>query len=43
MRQYQLDEISKGDIPRVREYLHEHAQASSLDGYLVGGFSRKTC
>ena len=30
MRQYQLDEISKGDIPRVREYLKGHAQASSL-------------
>ena len=31
MRQYQLDEISKSDIPRVREYLHEHAQASRLN------------
>jgi hypothetical protein len=30
MRQYQLDEISKSDIPRVRDYLHEHAQASRL-------------
>jgi hypothetical protein len=32
MRQYVLDEISKSDIPRVREYLHEHAQASRLEG-----------
>ena len=30
MRQYQLDEISKTDIPRVREYLHGHAQAARL-------------
>jgi hypothetical protein len=32
MRQYVLDEISRGDIPRVREYLNEHAVASSLEG-----------
>jgi hypothetical protein len=25
-----LDEIARGDIPRVREYLNEHATASSL-------------
>jgi len=31
MRQYQLDEISKRDIPRVRDYLHGHAVASSLE------------
>jgi hypothetical protein len=31
MRQYQLDEISKSDIPRVREYLHQHATASRLE------------
>lgn len=30
MRQYLLDEIARGDIPRVREYLKEHATASSL-------------
>jgi hypothetical protein len=30
MRQYQLDEIARGDIPRVREYLQKHATASSL-------------
>ena len=30
MRQYQLDEIARDDIPRVREYLHEHAQAARL-------------
>jgi hypothetical protein len=30
MRQYSLDEISKQDIPRLREYLNEHAQASRL-------------
>ena len=31
VRQYQLDEISKSDIPRVREYLNEHAQAARLE------------
>ena len=31
MRQYLLDEISKGDIPRVRGYLNEHATASRLN------------
>jgi hypothetical protein len=30
MRQYQLDEIARKDIPRVRQYLNEHAIASSL-------------
>ncbi len=30
MRQYQLDEIRKKDIPRIREYLEKHAQASGL-------------
>ena len=32
MRQYVLDEIARKDIPRVREYLHQHALAASLDG-----------
>jgi hypothetical protein len=32
MRQYMLDEIMRGDIPRVREYLNEHAIASGLEG-----------
>ena len=32
MRQYHLDEISRKDIPRLRDYLQEHALASSLDG-----------
>ena len=32
MRQYLLDEIARMDIPRVREYLQQHALASSLDG-----------
>ena len=32
MRQYHLDEISRNDIPRLRDYLQEHALASSLDG-----------
>lgn len=32
MRQYQLDEIRRADIPRVKDYLQDHAQASSLDG-----------
>jgi hypothetical protein len=31
MRQYLLDEISRGDIPRIRDYLNEHAIASSLE------------
>jgi hypothetical protein len=30
MRQYLLDEIARKDIPRVRQYLKEHALASSL-------------
>jgi hypothetical protein len=30
MRQYQLDEISRNDIPRVREYLNAHAEAARL-------------
>lgn len=32
MRQYHLDEISRKDIPRLRDYLQEHALASSLEG-----------
>ena len=32
MRQYVLDEISKSDLSRLRDYLHEHAAASSLEG-----------
>jgi hypothetical protein len=32
MRQYLLDEIARSDIPRVREYLNQHAVAASLDG-----------
>jgi hypothetical protein len=32
MRQYMLDEISRGDIPCIREYLNEHAQAAGLEG-----------
>jgi hypothetical protein len=32
MRQYVLDEISKSDLSRLRDYLHEHAVASSLEG-----------
>ncbi len=32
MRQYLLDEIARGDLPRVRQYLHEHALPSSLEG-----------
>jgi len=31
MRQYQIDEISRPDIPRVREYLHQHALAAGLE------------
>ncbi len=30
MRQYLLDEIARKDIPRVRDYLNEHATASGL-------------
>ena len=30
MRQYMLDEIARKDLPRVQEYLNEHAGASSL-------------
>ncbi len=30
MRQYLLDEIRRSDIPRIRDYLAEHAQASGL-------------
>ncbi len=30
MRQYLLDEIARTDLPRVRQYLKEHATASSL-------------
>jgi hypothetical protein len=32
MRQYVLDEIRRADIPRIREYLHEHALAAGLEG-----------
>jgi hypothetical protein len=32
MRQYQIDEISRNDIPRIRDYLQDHALASSLEG-----------
>ena len=32
MRQYQLDEIPRNDIPRVREYLNQHAVAAGLEG-----------
>ena len=31
MRQYLLDEIARNDIPRVREYLNQHALAASLE------------
>ena len=31
MRQYQLDEISRKDIPRIRDYLQDHALASSIE------------
>ena len=31
MRQYLLDEIRRGDIPRIREYLNEHAISSGLE------------
>lgn len=30
MRQYILDEINRQDIPRIRDYLGEHAQSSGL-------------
>jgi hypothetical protein len=30
VRQYLLDEIRRGDIPRIREYLNEHATPSNL-------------
>jgi hypothetical protein len=30
MRQYILDEIRRQDIPRIRDYLGEHAQSSGL-------------
>jgi hypothetical protein len=32
MRQYLLDEIRKADVPRLREYLNDHAIAASLEG-----------
>lgn len=32
MRQYLVDEILRGDLPRIRDYLGEHAQAASLEG-----------
>ncbi len=32
MRQLVLDEISRGDLPRLREYLNDHATAAKLDG-----------
>jgi hypothetical protein len=32
MRQYQLDEIARNDITRVRAYLNRHAAAARLDG-----------
>lgn len=31
MRQYLLDELRRPDIPRIRDYLHEHARASGLE------------
>jgi hypothetical protein len=31
MRQYLLDEITRKDIPRVREYLNQHARAAGLE------------
>lgn len=31
MRQYLLDEINRQDIPRVREYLNQHAKAAGLE------------
>ncbi len=32
MRQYMLDEISRSDTSRVRDYLNEHAAAAGLEG-----------
>ena len=32
MLQYLLDEIGKSDLPRLRDYLNEHATASKLEG-----------
>jgi len=32
VRQYLLDEIRRGDLPRLREYLNGHATPSSLEG-----------
>jgi hypothetical protein len=32
MRQLVLDEINRADLPRLRDYLHGHATASSLEG-----------
>jgi hypothetical protein len=32
MRQYLVDEILRRDLPRIRDYLAEHALASSLEG-----------
>ena len=32
MRQYMLDEIVRNDIPRLREYLNQHAVAAGLEG-----------
>ncbi len=32
MRQYLVDEIAKPDIPRVRQYLHDHATPAGLEG-----------
>jgi hypothetical protein len=32
MQQYLLDEIARADLPRVQEYLSEHALASILEG-----------
>ena len=31
MRQYLLDEISRDDIPRVRDYLNQHAVAARIE------------
>ncbi|MBM4276081.1 MAG: hypothetical protein FJ134_16735 [Deltaproteobacteria bacterium] len=32
MRQYLLDEIRKGDLTRLRDYLNDHAIAAGLEG-----------
>jgi len=32
MRQYLLDEIGRKDIPRIKDYLQDHALASNLEG-----------